>query len=266
MRDWCMKTSTSVEIGKEGRDNPTILNRQRHSHTVCTSPKKQGKRPSFSVESMRSHTSNGRYSYSSYGSRVSVELKVVPNADLPANDHFRSMSARASDSVRRMQTLHVPTRRENFNSNCSVTLGHESAASPMTRTLHSAHSRKDYVPKTRYASKPPDTLSVHDLKSSQALNDLNPGTTNRDFNEKQLASPNANQSQRKQYQAAREDHYIDHFKMGHDRSTSRLSDMSSPTKTNPETLLMANKYLNKQAALDHKQPEGPKSVNLQLQW
>lgn len=63
---------------------------------------------------------NSRYSYTSYGSRCSVDMKVVPNADLPVKEHFRTMSARTSDAVMKMQTLHVPTRRENFNSHVSV--------------------------------------------------------------------------------------------------------------------------------------------------
>lgn len=107
---------------------------------------------------------NSRYSYTSYGSRCSVDLKVVPNADIPPKEHYRSMSARTSDSILKMKSLHVPTRRENFNSHVSVQLGTDK--NQMNRTAYSSHERRHYGIVTRHDHNHKDTLNVYDPKSS----------------------------------------------------------------------------------------------------
>ena len=47
------------------------------------------------------------------------------------------MSARSSDRILQMQSLHVPTRRENKNETVNVQLGTEK--STMERQLHTSH-------------------------------------------------------------------------------------------------------------------------------
>ena len=129
MRDLILTTNTKVDLKREGRENATASQVKRYSHSQMTSPHKKShgyRKHSMSIQSMKSNkVSNSRFSYTSYGSRCSVDMKVVPNADLPAREHFRSMSARACDSMLMKITspLHVPTRRENFNSHVSVQLG-----------------------------------------------------------------------------------------------------------------------------------------------
>lgn len=142
--------------------------------------------------------SNSRYRYTKYGSRCSVDLKVVPNADLPPYEHFRTMSARASSEVKNFTNLHVPTRRENFNSFTSLQIG--SDRNFHERQLLSSHSAKEYKVVTRHDHKPNDTLNVNDPKSSKALKDTKPGSTMKDsFVDKSKQNPSANATQLQMY-------------------------------------------------------------------
>ena len=136
--------------------------------------------------------SNSRYSYTSYGSRVSVDLKVVPNAEVPVREHYRSMSARTSDSIMKMKSLHVPTRRENFNSHVSLQLGTDT--NQMNRTTYTSHERKHYPVVTRHDNTKLSTLNVNDPQSSQAWNDPKHQTVQENFYAKSLESPNKNAS------------------------------------------------------------------------
>lgn len=89
------------------------------------------------------------------------------------------MSARNSDQIVKMTSLHVPTRRENINSNVSVQLGTDH--NQMRRDVHTSHSKRDYPVMTRFDNKQRDTLNVNDLKSSSALNDKKHHTVNEQF-------------------------------------------------------------------------------------
>ena len=66
-----------------------------------------------------SSCSPSRYDYSPRSD--SVNLKVVPNCEVSPREHFRTVSA--SSTEKRATHLHVPTRREHFNSKTSLHLG-----------------------------------------------------------------------------------------------------------------------------------------------
>lgn len=198
MRDLILSGNTSVDLKKEGRENPTMAQVKRYSHSSLSPQKQQShgfRKHTMSVQSMKSEkVSNSRFSYTSYGSRCSVDLKVVPNVDLPHKEHYRSMSARTSDNLLLNSTkpLHVPTRRENFNGHVSVQLG--TCSNQMHRSLQASHSKDKYPAVTRYDNNPANTLNVHDLKSSSALNDKKHATVQETFYKTSLESPNKNLS------------------------------------------------------------------------
>jgi hypothetical protein len=77
-----------------------------------------------------------------------------------------------------MGTLHVPTRRENFNSHVSISLGNDKVEIACDKPIET----KKYSVRTRFDNNPKNTLNVHDLKSSKAFNDLERCTMREHFN------------------------------------------------------------------------------------
>ena len=79
------------------------------------------------------------------------------------------MTARSSLSVKSGQIpLHVPSRRENFNSNASLVLGTDSPTK--TRPgLMELFDRSNYKPKSKYENKPKNTLDVLNPKTTSAI-------------------------------------------------------------------------------------------------
>ena len=74
MRDLVLNTSTAVHLNTEGRENPTLIKDiKRISHSNNQTPRmNKDKRDILSKH--RSDCSNSRFSYKSYGSRVSLDL------------------------------------------------------------------------------------------------------------------------------------------------------------------------------------------------
>ncbi len=101
-------TSTSIDLKREGRDNPTTKQYRQYSHRS-------------------QHSDHSRFAHTAQGSRDSIDLKAPQNARSGSSEHFRSMSAKDSESIQLMKDLHVPSRRENYNSYSSLSLGSETS-------------------------------------------------------------------------------------------------------------------------------------------
>ena len=67
MRDLILTTSTSIDLKNEGRENITIKNKRYSHSSVGAAQPFKSRAQSFSARS-----ENSRYSYTSYGSRVSL--------------------------------------------------------------------------------------------------------------------------------------------------------------------------------------------------
>ena len=109
MRDQVLNTSAASDKTDE---SPST---KKWSNTSMTHRKPRHQ----TIRETISSCSPSRYDYSPRSD--SVNLKVVPNCEVSPREHFRTVSA--SSTEKRATHLHVPTRREHFNSKTSLHLG-----------------------------------------------------------------------------------------------------------------------------------------------
>lgn len=96
----------------------------------------------------------------------------MTNATLSPREHYRTIQVGESPN---RASLHVPTRRENFNSHTSIKLGRDNEQS--VKKNESQLDKHPYNRVSRYESTPRDTLNVHDPAKSQSIKDPQPTVT-----------------------------------------------------------------------------------------
>ena len=202
MRDLCLKTATSVDLKSEGQ-NLTI-----RAHTSG-----QEHRRKMSVDSMTS-----RYSHTPH--RHSATLRSITNGTLSPRDHYRTVQ-QCQASPEHFTSLHVPTRRENFNSKASVKLGNDPFPEQGSTDKMSDHK---YQNVSRYQANPPDTLDVTHPAKAQVYVEKNRETLQRTAQSNLSHYSGAeNESQRKLYQHQKQNHYNANFKLGFEKTMKNIS-------------------------------------------
>jgi hypothetical protein len=95
---------------------------------------------------------------------------VLPNCEQSPREHFKTVSFIANEIQTSLnKSLHVPSRREHFNSKTSVKLGSHSSIPPLKL------SAPNYTVVTnRFDSTPKDTLNVYDVSKSKLFEDVEP--------------------------------------------------------------------------------------------
>ena len=96
-------------------------------------------------------------------------LKVPPNCEITPKEHFRTISAQ---SRVQSEKLHVPSRRENYNSKISVQLG----STHDVKVIPTATQQSSYKIVTRYDCTHKNILNVFEVSKSKVYSDNEPTT------------------------------------------------------------------------------------------
>ncbi len=151
--------SSAMNVATEQKLSFGLGNDRRMSYSSI-SPKDKVQRSSLSLTS--------RYSHSSY--KDSVNLKVLPNCEQSPRDHFKTVQFIANELQTSLnKSLHVPSRREHFNSRTSVKLGSNSSIAPPKTSVPNITAVTN-----RFENTPKDTLNVYDVSKSKCFEDVEP--------------------------------------------------------------------------------------------